>query len=400
MITSEGVLCLPTPRAFLPLLKDVRYKGARGGRGSGKSHFFAEMLIERSLMRRTRAVCIREVQKSLNQSSKQLIEDKIRKMKVSHMFRCLETHIEAPHGGRFIFQGMKTHNADSIKSLEDYDIGWVEEAQKLSKRSFDLLRPTIRAEGSELWFSWNPDLPTDPVDDFFVANPQPNAVCITVNYNSNPYFPDVLRTDMEYDRRRDPDLYKHVWLGGYNYKSSARVFRNWRIGDPSEFMPISRVKRPLYGSDFGYADDPTVLLEGYIEGRTLYISREAYGHRIEIDHLPTFYSKIPEAKEWSIIADSARPETISYLNRHGYPRVRSARKGPNSVVEGIEFIKSYDVVIHPECTHSIDEFTNYSYEIDQLSGIVLPKLEDKKNHVIDSARYMLEPVRKPKIGLY
>ena len=154
---SKQTLTIPTPEVFEPLLQPSRYKGAFGGRGSGKSHFFAELGVERCMLRKgSRGVCIREVQKSLKDSAKRLIEDKIGALGVSAHFDALNDSIKTPGGGVILFQGMQDHTAESIKSLEGFDWAWVEEAQTLSARSLEMLRPTIRAPGSELWFSWNP----------------------------------------------------------------------------------------------------------------------------------------------------------------------------------------------------------------------------------------------------
>ena len=162
-------LQIQTPRWCLPLLKPSRYKGAKGGRGSGKSHFFAELLVESMVMDASlQAVCIREIQKSLKFSAKKLIEDKIRSLNVSHMFDVTINEIRRIGGeGIVIFQGMQDHTADSVKSLEGFNVCWVEEAQSLSKRSMELLLPTIRAPESEIWFGWNPENDYDPVDLLF-----------------------------------------------------------------------------------------------------------------------------------------------------------------------------------------------------------------------------------------
>ncbi|HOT83714.1 MAG TPA: PBSX family phage terminase large subunit, partial [Candidatus Defluviicoccus seviourii] len=184
---ANGTLTIQTPRWSIPLIAPARYKGAHGGRGSGKSHERAEALIERCVAERTFAVCIREVQKSLAQSVKKLIEAKIEAMGVGHLFDVQQAVIKTPHGGLIIFQGMQNHTADSIKSLEGYDIAWVEEAQSLSQRSLDLLRPTIRKPGSELWFTWNPSQPTDPIDVLLRGDePPPGAVVVQANYRDNP----------------------------------------------------------------------------------------------------------------------------------------------------------------------------------------------------------------------
>ena len=164
MNTKSATLKPKIARAFLPLLPPSRYKGAYGGRGSGKSHYFAERLVIRAVERGGfRAVCIREIQKSLKESAKKLIEDKIEALGVSGLFEVLTDQIRTPDGGVIIFQGMQDHTAESIKSLEGFDVAWVEEAQTLSATSLKLLRPTIRKEGSELWFSWNPTRKTDPI---------------------------------------------------------------------------------------------------------------------------------------------------------------------------------------------------------------------------------------------
>lgn len=400
----EATLDIETARVFVPLLEPKRYKGAHGGRGSGKSHFFAEMLIERCIQDpTTRAVCIREVQVTLSQSVKRLIEDKIIQLGVQGRFRVLVSHIEVMDDkgrerGRIIFMGMQNHTADSIKSLEGYDIAWVEEAQNLSQRSFSLLRPTIRKPNSELWFSWNPESPKDPVDEFFRGAKNDDAVCVEANYEDNPWFPDVLRADMEYDKRRDPDRWAHVWGGGYAKLTQSRVFRNWRIGEAHEFEGRAYSNlTPRYGADWGYAVDPTVGIKLRIDeaNKKLYIEAESYQIGCEIDDTPRLLDELDHGavRKWPIVADSARPETISYMRRNGFPFMRAAKKGKDSVVEGVEFIKKYDVVIHPDCKHTIEEFTYYSYKIDPHTQQVIPVLEDKKNHVIDAVRYAVEAVR-------
>lgn len=384
-------LTIATPRWALPLIEPARYKGVYGGRGSGKSHERAEALIERCIMGKTDAVCIREVQKSLAQSVKKLIELKIEAMGVGHLFEVQQSVIKAPHGGLIIFQGMQNHTADSIKSLEGYDIAWVEEAQSLSQRSLDLLRPTIRKPGSELWFTWNPNLPTDPVDVLLRGDrPPPGAVVQEVNFNDNPWLPDVLRNELEYDKGRDPDKFAHIWLGQYQRNSEARVFRNWRV---DECEPPDGATLRM-GADFGFSIDPSVLIRCWTVGRNLYIDHEAYQVGCEINNLPALFMSVPESERWPMVADSARPETISYLRNHGFPKILAAVKGARSLEEGVEFLKSHDIIVHPRCQHLIDELTLYSYKVDPLTDQVLPMLNDKDNHCIDALRYALEGVRR------
>lgn len=386
-------LTIKTPRWFKPFLEPSRYKGAFGGRGSGKSHAFAEAVVEAHVIDpKRRTVCVREVQKSLAQSVKRLLELKIEQMGVQPYFEVQETQIKSRHGdGLIIFQGMQNHTADSIKSLEGYDCAWVEEAQSLSQRSLDLLRPTIRKPNSELWFTWNPNQASDPVDVLLRGDrPPPDCIVREVNYKDNPWFPDVLRSEMEYDRGRDPDKYKHIWLGGYVSNSEARVFRNWRI---EEFeAPADAVHR--FGADWGFASDPTVLIRCHVIGRTIYVDHEAYRVGCEIMDTPDLFLTVPESEKWPIVADSARPETISHMMKNGFPKIMPAVKGPKSIEEGIEWLKSHDIVVHPRCIHTIDELTCYSYKTDKLTGQILPVLADCDNHLIDALRYACEASRR------
>ena len=209
-------LVLQTPEVFKPLDHPSRYKGAFGGRGSGKSWHFASMVVERCLLKPgSRIVCIREIQKTLAQSAKALIESTIQALGVGSEFRVFFDKIETPGGGLIIFLGMQDQNAESIKSLEGYDIAWVEEAQTLSARSLALLRPTIRADGSELWFTWNPRRKSDAVDEFLRAATLQNAIVVKANFADNPFFPATLEEEMQLDRERYPDRFEHIWLGDY-----------------------------------------------------------------------------------------------------------------------------------------------------------------------------------------
>jgi phage terminase large subunit len=387
----SSTLKIPTARAFVPLLRPARYKGAHGGRGSGKSHFFAELLVEHCVLNPgTRAACVREVQRSLKNSVKLLVEDKIKSLGLTKQFETLEAEIKTPGGGVIIFQGMQNHTADSIKSLEGFDIAWVEEAQSLSQRSLDLLRPTIRKPGSELWFSWNPNKPSDPVDVLLRGEAKPtDSIVVEANFSENPWLPQELRVDLEDDRRRDPDKFAHVWGGHYSLNSEARVFRNWKI---EEFeVPEGAVHR--FGADWGFAIDPTVLVRCHIDGRKLFVDREAFSVGCEIDRTPALFDTVEGARKWLIRADSARPETVSYMRRQGY-RITSAIKGPGSLEDGIEFLRSFDIVVHPRCTNVINELTLYSYKTDPQTNVILPLLEDKNNHTIDALRYALEELRR------
>lgn len=207
---------IEVPRAFVPLLHPARYKGAYGGRGSGKSHFFAGNLVKDSLSERGMlAVCIREVQKTLAQSSKRLIEKKIADLGVGPSFKIFNDCIRTPGDGVIIFQGMQDHTAESIKSLEGFKRAWIEEAQTMSQRSLTLLRPTIRADDSEIWASWNPRRKSDAIDEFLRQMEPGDAIVQRANWSDNPWFPQVLEDERQLDLRLYPDRYDHIWEGGY-----------------------------------------------------------------------------------------------------------------------------------------------------------------------------------------
>jgi phage terminase large subunit len=333
-----------------------------------------------------RAVCVREIQRSIADSVKQLIEDKINEFGLSGFFKITDAEIVGKNGSKIIFRGMQNHTAASIKSLEGYDLAWIEEAQTLSLKSLELLTPTIRKPGSEIWASWNPENEDDPVDVFFRTQESPDIMVRRVNWDDNEWFPEELQRDMERDRGRDPDKYAHVWGGEYRGFSEARVFRNWEIGD---FAPPENVVW-FYGLDFGFANDETAGVRCCIVGRTLYIDAEIYELGVPTDSLPRVVAELPDARSWPMRADNARPETIDHLRRHGFPKIRSAKKGKGSVEDGVTFLQGMDIIINPACSNTIREFRSYAYKTDARTGEILPAIEDKNNHAIDALRYAVE----------
>lgn len=250
-------LQIPTARVFLPLLAPgMRYRGVYGGRGSGKSHFLGELLVEECMaVPGTRAVCIREIQRSIKESSKRLVEDKIDQYGLRSYFDVQEGQIRTPGDGLIIFMGMQSHTAESIKSLQGYRIASLDEAQSISQRSLDVLRPTMRGE-AEIWAAWNPQTPDDPIDLLLRgANPPPRSVVVEANWNDNPWFPDDLREEMEFDRRTDPDKFAWIWGGGYEPRSGpGRYFKEeWLL--PVDILPPRETMRVYGGSDYAVTDE-------------------------------------------------------------------------------------------------------------------------------------------------
>jgi len=321
------------------------------------------------------------------------LDDDAERNGLSSFYTSLETEVRGANGSLFLFAGLRS-NIDSIKSMEGIDICWVEEAQSVSKTSLETLIPTIRKPGSQIIFTWNPKHETDPIEEMFGRDDLPPDTRLkTVNYVDNPWFPDVLQKEADYDLKRDPEKYNHVWMGGYLRNSESRVFRNWTV---EEFeAPADALFR--LGADWGFASDPSVLVRCHIVGRKLFIDYEAHMVGCEIMDLPSLFMSVPGAEKWPITADSARPETISHMRNNGFPKIQAAVKGPKSLEDGIEWLKSFDIVVHPRCRHTIDELTMYSYKTDPLTQLVLPLLEDKNNHIIDALRYACEGARRANI---
>jgi phage terminase large subunit len=319
------------------------------------------------------------------------LSDQITALGLDGFYTVKQREITGVNGTLFLFEGLH-RNVHKIKSLEGIDVCWVEEATKVTEESWEVLIPTIRKDGSEIWVTFNPDQEEDPVYERFVTNPPPSALVREVSWRDNPWFPATLRAEMEWDRQVDHDKYQHIWEGHCRSFSEAQVFHGkWR----TDTFEAPEGVTFYYGADWGFSQDPTALVRCYIHDGVLYIDHEAYGVGVDIDDTPELFAKVPDADKWPITADSARPETISYMQQHGFPRMRRAKKGKGSVEDGVSFLRGFkEIVIHERCKHTADEFKLYSYKRDKLTGDILPVIEDKHNHAIDALRYAVEPVMR------
>jgi phage terminase large subunit len=390
------------PSNLRRLFQPQRYKILYGGRGSAKSWSAARALLIQGANRPLRVLCGREIQNSIHESVHKLLSTQIDALGFQAFYRPFERVIRGINGTEFVFRGLK-NNITAVKSMEAIDIVWVEEAEKVSDRSWQTLIPTIRKPGSEVWATFNPDEETDATYRRFVTAPPPDAWVQMVNWRHNPWFPDELRREMEYLRSVDYDAYLHVWEGQCRKRSDAQVFNGkWRV---EWFEPKPGWDGPYQGVDWGFASDPSVMVRVWIDRTTdkprLMVEREAWGLRVDLDNLPALFDRIPRAREFVTRADNARPETISYMTLHGYPNVTAAEKWAGSVEDGIAYLRAFaEIVIHPDCTHTIEEARLYSYKIDRVSGDVLPDLVDKHNHCWDAIRYALGPmIRQGLLGM-
>ena len=271
MTTKTGIA-----RAFADLDRPARYKAYFGGRGSGKSHAFAAALIRRAYRAPVRILCAREVQRSIKDSVRQLLVDKIRALGVSERFSCLDAEIRGSNGSKFIFCGLQDKSADQIKSYEGIDIVWVEEAQTISARSLEVLVPTIRRPGSELWFSWNPRHRTDPVDLLFRGAEVPDdAIIRKVTYDDNPFFPSELEAERLFDRRAKPDRYAHIWIGDYEPAAIGAIWdratlHENRRKEPAELGRVLVAVDPAVSAETG-SNEHGILVGGLGDDRRGYV---------------------------------------------------------------------------------------------------------------------------------
>lgn len=386
------------PPKLIPVFSsNYRYRGSWGGRGSGKTRTFAKMTAVRGVMFAESGVegvilCGREYMNSLSDSSMEEVKQAIRSEPwLDDYYEIGDNFIRAKNRKVwYVFSGLR-HNLDSIKSKARILIAWIDEAESVSEIAWSKLIPTVREEGSEVWVTWNPEIDGSATDKRFRKNPPSNAIIVEMNHGDNPWFPSVLEEERLNDQTRlDPNTYAWIWEGAYLENSDKQILANKYVVQSFPDDLWQKADRLLFGADFGFAKDPNTLLRQFILNDCLYIEYEAYGIGVELDHMPAFYDKIPESRKWPIKADSARPETISYLKRQGF-NISAAKKWQGSVEDGITHLRGFkQIIIHPRCKETAKEARLYSYKTDRITGEVLPFIEDKNNHCWDAVRYGLD----------
>jgi phage terminase large subunit len=340
-----------------------------------------------------RILATRDLQVSIKESMHAEVKNAIRSTPwLDAHYEVGESYIRGANGTEFIFRGLR-HNMTAIKSMAQVDLCIVEESEDVPEASWVDLLPTIRAHKSELWCIWNPRMDGSPVDQRFIKNPPRDIAIAKVDHWDNPWFPPVLDAQRRHDQERmDLATYAHVWEGAYLENSNAQVLH----GKVSvrEFEPGEGWGGPYFGLDYGFAQDPTAAIQCHVHDDRLWIRKEAGGVGVEIDATASLVLKaMPDAARHTVRADSARPESTSYLRRHGLPRVESVTKWAGSVEDGIQHLRSYkEIVIHPECRETVREARLYSYKVDRHTGDILPVVVDANNHYMDALRYALAPM--------
>lgn len=336
-----------------------------------------------------RVLCTREFQVSIKESFHAELKAAIASEPWLDAFYDVGAdYLRGANGTEFLFRGLR-HNTANIKSLAKIDLTIVEEAEEVPELSWTTLEPTVlRQPKSEIWVIWNPRDEDSPVDKRFRKTPPPGSLITEINYQDNPWFPENLELLRKREQERlDVNTYAHIWDGAYLENSETQVLSGkWCV---KEFTPGKDWDGPYHGLDFGFSQDPLAATKSWIHHDCLYVEYETGGIGIELDDTPSKLKRdIDGIQRFEILADNSRPESIRYLNRHGLPRCRAAKKWSGSVEDGISYLRSYkQIIIHPRCRETAKEARLYSYKVDAKSGQVLDTIVDANNHYIDSLRY-------------
>jgi phage terminase large subunit len=392
------------PKITRNFARPARTRVFKGGRGSGKTrglalrsalrvYQLAEMGVEGVFL------ASREHLNSLDESSMEEIKAAIRSVDWLHTYFDIGEKYIRTRNRRisYVFAGLR-HNLDSIKSKARIIGNWTDEAENVSEVAYRKLIPTIRSEGpgwvAENWISYNPESSESATHKRFVEATPGDCIVTNVNWSDNPWFPDILNSQRLEDQRLRPETYDHVWEGAFLTLTDAQVFGGKFVVE--DFEPGPGWDGPYQGLDFGFAQDPTAAVECWIYDGKLYIRREAGKTQLELDDTASFIGqRIPSFTDHVARADSARPESISFLRRHGLPRLEAVEKWKGSIEDGVAFLKSFaGIVIHSDCPQTAREFRLYSYKVDRLSGDIRPDIVDANNHFIDALRYAVAPMIK------
>ncbi|MCH7381619.1 phage terminase large subunit [Acinetobacter sp. ANC 3787] len=365
-----------------------------------KGYMFAEAMVSGMIL------CGREYMNTLSDSSMEEIKQAIRSVPfLNDYYDIGENYIRTKNRRvSYGFCGLR-HNLDSIKSKARILLCWVDEAESVSEMAWRKLLPTVREADSEVWITWNPEKRGSATDTRFrhelIHDPVTGELIgmgVEMNYTDNPWFPEELERERRQDQKNlSLTDYEWIWEGAYLEASEAQIF-NGKF-EKLDFVPDPVTwDGPYHGLDFGFANDPTAGTKSWIHDDCLYIEYEGGKVGLELDDTVDFLkTKIPGIEKYVVLADNARPESISHLKKKGLRRIKACEKGKGSVEDGIAHIRSFrKVYIHSRCKETYQEFKNYSYKKDRLTDEVLPIIVDEYNHYIDSIRYALEPIMKRK----
>jgi phage terminase large subunit len=394
------------PKIAANFSQPAKHRVFRGGRGSAKTKALAKMAVIYGYKfaeagREGIILASREHLNSLDESSLEEIKGAIRSEPwLDAYYEIGEKYVRTKNRRvSFAFAGLR-HNLDGIKSKARILLNWTDEAESVSETAWRKLIPTIRGgDDLENWISYNPESPDSATHRRFIVNNPPRCIVTDINWRDNPWWTESgLEEERLYDQKYNPDTYDHVWEGAFLTMTEAQVFAGKHRVE--EFEPLADWQGPYQGIDFGFRPDPLAALQCWIHDDQVWIRHEAYSAKVEIDATAGFITdRIPRFAEYASRADSAEPKTISYLSRNGLPRIEPVKKWPNSVEEGVRFLRGFKcIVIHPDCPNTARDFRLYSHKIDRNTGDILPDLLDANNHAPDALRYALAPIIKAQAG--
>jgi|SRR5215469_34936 len=385
------------PEAFAGLLQPYRYKCFHGGRGSGKSWTFATVLVLRAAERPLRILCTRETMSSIRESVHQLISDRIYALGLANQFAISTTSIRHDNGSEFIFTGLR-HNVSAIRSLEGIDIVWVEEAANISRTSWEVLIPTIRADGSEIWISFNPVLETDSTYERFVKNPQPNSLVKHVTFKDNPWFPVELQREAEALKARDPDSYLHIYMGECRLTLDGAVYsrelreatEEGRITD----LPYDRTKPVSVYFDLGWQDLTAIWFVQHIAGEVRLIDYLEDSQRAFPEYLLEIQARrymigtlwLPHDAQAKALGTGRSIEEIA---RNAAYRVRITPR--LSVADGISIVRTLFPTMwfdRERCADGLQALRHYRFDLDANGQFSRSPLHDAASHGADALRYV------------
>jgi len=388
------------PVEFERLLdKDWREAAVHGGRYSLKSHTVARILILRARQKKTRVACFRELQNSIADSSHQLLSDLIEEFELTDFKVTDKSIINTVNGSDFIFKGLH-RNEQSVKSTEGIDVAWVEEAQTVSEKSLEVLTPTVRKDGSQIIYTYNRLEEEDPVHKRLILEGRPNTLVINVNYDialKYKLMPDSVRLEMEDDKKRRPDLYKHKWLGEPEHLIASRIYKDWAIID--DIPHEARLER--YGLDFGYHPDPAACVAIYYYNGG-YILDEVF-YQLEMPNREIAQTLKNRKRKALTIADNAEPKSIAEVKLYGV-NVAPCVKGADSKRQGIKAVQDEQISVTKRSLNIVKEYRKYLWKVDKEGKIVAGETDDKcPDHTMDAIRYGMNSLttimRKREIAL-
>jgi phage terminase large subunit len=399
------------PDALQPLFAPARYKVLYGGRGGGKSWGIASYLLAAAAEKPIRVLCCREFQASIRESVHRLLSDRIREYGLGNRFRILDNSIRSVEegGSEFVFEGLR-HNAGKIRSLEGIDKVWVEEAANVSRSSWEILIPTIRKDGSEIIISFNPELESDETYQRFVTHPPSGAVLMKVNYPQNPWFPEVLKKEMEDLKARDPDAYQHVYLGECRLTLDGAIYAR-ELREATEegritSVPYDTTKPVSVYFDLGWQDLTAIWFAQHIAGEVRLIDYYEDMQRPFGDYLRLLQSReyvygtmwLPHDAQAKALGTG---RSIEEMARSAGWRVRIVPK--LSVADGINAARTlfpsfwFD---RERCSDGLQALRHYRYDIDPNGQFSRNPLHDAASHGADALRYVAVAMQEARRASY